>query len=1076
MTRLRRLRDWPLRVQLAVVVASILVAALGALTALDVRAMRQRRLADEARLLQARADQLLESLEHVNRDYLAAAGRLARAPDVATFLERGDTAVDLTALVKQLSGLELDRPVRAVGAVDPAGVIRAATLPSLVGRRMTGPLAFDSAGARVVDPHVDGDGHPTVAYAAPARSSGGAVAGAVVLWVDAEVLWQVVRRLHGAAGKGSFAVILDRLGIRIAHSDDRDIVFHPAGRLPADVVDRLVADARFGARTRELLEGVRPAPEPFARARAERIDAGPFYSAARRNMQSDYGVGRRVATAPWTVFYMVPEATLTAPIARMTRDRIAFMSMVAILAIVVTFWFAGAIARPIQGLAGLSGRIAAGDLTARAGLDRGDEIGVLGQTFDDMSRQLEDDARNAERNRHKLEELVELRTAELADARRGLEREVDERFREANRALAESEQKYRDLYESSPDMHLTTDLRSQRIVECNQTLCDRLGYTRSELLGQPFYIVYFDDEIADLADRTTAFVQLGEFSDVERRLRCKDGSAIEASLHLRAVRDDTGTPIAARAIWRDITARKQGERDRQFMLQVGETLGSSPSVEDVLGAVSAEVGRYLGTPRCAFVEIDADADRAIAHRDFHGGLPSITGEYQASAFGPDAIAELARGNVLVLDDTERDPRTAASIEAYRQVELRSLVSVPLRRDGRWSACLMAGDRRPRPWAEREIALLKLIAERVWAWIEHLRLLDALRHQAVAVAVQRVEERFRDIVDSVQDYGIFMLDPDGCFATWNRGAQRIYGYEPSDLLGKHFSTFWTEDERERGRPQAELDNARRAGRCVHEAWRVRKDGSRFWVNATITAMYAPDGSFEGFSGVTRDVTMLREHEEELRAKQLALAQSLKEREVLLQEIHHRVKNNLQVISSLINMQARRLERGAARDALEECQTRVLAIALIHEKLYESKDYSEVRFAEYARSLAGTVFHATGVSPDGITLLLSIDDLALKIDRAIPCGLIINELITNALKHAFRDRRNGTIWVGLTSADPGRLRLTVRDDGFGLPAGFEVDSVNSMGLQLVTTLCEQLAGTLEVTCNPGACFQLTFSEKG
>jgi PAS domain S-box-containing protein len=625
-------------------------------------------------------------------------------------------------------------------------------------------------------------------------------------------------------------------------------------------------------------------------------------------------------------------------------------------------------------------------------------------------------------------------------------------------------------------MHLTTDLRSQRIVECNQTLCDRLGYTRSELLGQPFYIVYFDDEIADLADRTTAFVQLGEFSDVERRLRCKDGSAIEASLHLRAVRDDTGTPIAARAIWRDITARKQGERDRQFMLQVGETLGSSPSVEDVLGAVSAEVGRYLGTPRCAFVEIDADADRAIAHRDFHGGLPSITGEYQASAFGPDAIAELARGNVLVLDDTERDPRTAASIEAYRQVELRSLVSVPLRRDGRWSACLMAGDRRPRPWAEREIALLKLIAERVWAWIEHLRLLDALRHQAVAVAVQRVEERFRDIVDSVQDYGIFMLDPDGCFATWNRGAQRIYGYEPSDLLGKHFSTFWTEDERERGRPQAELDNARRAGRCVHEAWRVRKDGSRFWVNATITAMYAPDGSFEGFSGVTRDVTMLREHEEELRAKQLALAQSLKEREVLLQEIHHRVKNNLQVISSLINMQARRLERGAARDALEECQTRVLAIALIHEKLYESKDYSEVRFAEYARSLAGTVFHATGVSPDGITLLLSIDDLALKIDRAIPCGLIINELITNALKHAFRDRRNGTIWVGLTSADPGRLRLTVRDDGFGLPAGFEVDSVNSMGLQLVTTLCEQLAGTLEVTCNPGACFQLTFSEKG
>ncbi|HEY0993451.1 MAG TPA: PAS domain S-box protein [Kofleriaceae bacterium] len=779
---------------------------------------------------------------------------------------------------------------------------------------------------------------------------------------------------------------------------------------------------------------------------------------------------------------LVPEATLTAPIAGITRERIALTSALAILAIVIALWFARAIARPIGALAELSRRISAGDLTARAHLERGDEIGVLGRTFDGMSRQLEDHARDVERNRNRLEKLVEQRTAELAETNRRLEREVAERVRaeadarERERALTESEHKYRDLYESSPDLYLTTELASRTIVECNQTLCDRLGYTRSELLGQPSQIVYFDDEVADLSERTAALMQRGEFSDVERRLRRKDGGAIETSLHARVVRDGAGTPVAVRAIWRDIAARKQAERDRQFMLQIGETLRSSPAVEDVLAAVAADVGRYLGTPRCVFVEIDADADRAIAHRDYHDDLPSLTGEYQASAFGPDAIAELCRGTVLVMTDTEIDPRSARAVEAYRQVALRSLLSVPLQRDGRWSAVLMVGDRQPRAWVEREIALLELIAERVWGWIEHLRVLDALRNQAVAVAVQRVEEKFRNIVDSVQDYGIFMLDRNACFATWNRGAQLIYGYQPTDLIGKHFSTFWTQDDRERGRPQEELDNARRAGRHVHEAWRVRKDGSWFWVNATITAMYAPDGSFEGFSGVTRDVTMLRQQEDELRTKQVALAQSLKEREVLLQEIHHRVKNNLQVISSLINMQARRLEPGAARDALEECQTRVLAIALIHEKLYESKDYSEVRFAEYTRSLAGNVFHATGVSRGGINLVQAIDDLPLKIDRAIPCGLILSELITNALKHAFRDRRNGTIWVSLTRADPGRLRLTVRDDGSGLPAGFDIANVNSMGLQLVTTLCEQLSGTLEVTHDPGACFQLTFSERG
>ena len=207
-------------------------------------------------------------------------------------------------------------------------------------------------------------------------------------------------------------------------------------------------------------------------------------------------------------------------------------------------------------------------------------------------------------------------------------------------------------------------------------------------------------------------------------------------------------------------------------------------------------------------------------------------------------------------------------------------------------------------------------------------------------------------------------------------------------------------------------------------------------------------------------------------------SLREKEVLLQEVHHRVKNNLQVISSLINMQARRLDPGIAREALEECKTRVQAIALIHETLYQSKDYSRVAFAEYARNLVANVFLATGVSPAAVSLEMEMGNVTLAVDRAIPCGLILNELITNALKHAFPEGRRGTVHVGLTQAADGCVTMNVRDDGVGIAGAVAVGQSGTLGMQLVRTLAEQLDATFEVTPYPtldhrrGASFTLAF----
>jgi two-component sensor histidine kinase len=204
----------------------------------------------------------------------------------------------------------------------------------------------------------------------------------------------------------------------------------------------------------------------------------------------------------------------------------------------------------------------------------------------------------------------------------------------------------------------------------------------------------------------------------------------------------------------------------------------------------------------------------------------------------------------------------------------------------------------------------------------------------------------------------------------------------------------------------------------------------------------------------------------------LAATLREREIMLQEINHRVKNNLQVISSLINMQEREVKDGAVRSALQECRARIQTIALIHEKLYQSADYSSVPFSEYARNLATNIVHVAGVSPTAIALHLEIEPLSLAVDKAIPCGLLLNELITNALKHAFPNARRGTVRVELRRAGDREAVLAVGDDGIGLPAQFDLAQSSSFGVQLVTTLVEQLGGRLEITRSGGTTFSVTF----
>lgn len=200
-------------------------------------------------------------------------------------------------------------------------------------------------------------------------------------------------------------------------------------------------------------------------------------------------------------------------------------------------------------------------------------------------------------------------------------------------------------------------------------------------------------------------------------------------------------------------------------------------------------------------------------------------------------------------------------------------------------------------------------------------------------------------------------------------------------------------------------------------------------------------------------------------------SLKEKEILLQEIHHRVKNNLQVISSLLNLQSQGIQDKKILEVFQESQNRIRSMALIHEKLYRSSDLARVDFAEYIRNLAS--FLIRSYRSRAVQLDLQASDIYLSIDNAVPCGLIVNELISNALKHAFVDGREGEICVAMQQLADQRVKLIVRDNGVGLPKDVDYMNTGSLGLQLVTMLVQQLEGILEIRNNAGAEFEIRFS---
>jgi len=345
--------------------------------------------------------------------------------------------------------------------------------------------------------------------------------------------------------------------------------------------------------------------------------------------------------------------------------------------------------------------------------------------------------------------------------------------------------------------------------------------------------------------------------------------------------------------------------------------------------------------------------------------------------------------------------------------------------------------------------------------------------AMAHSVQQAEESLiyerhllASLMESTPD-SIYFKDADSRFIRASRAQCERFGLsDPSDVIGRSDHDFFVPEHAEKAR-RDELEVMKTGRAMIAQSEHLAfADGRQMWVLSTKMPFRNPAGEIVGTFGISRDITELTQAQE-------ALETSLKEKEVLLRELHHRVKNNLQVISSLLSLQGRGTDSPETRRVLDEIQNRVRSMSLIHDTLSAGPSISEIRFDDYVNRLVTHLGISYGRDAGEIHTALDVPEIALSIDTAMICGLILNELVSNAMEHAFGEVASGRIDIRMT-ADGERYTLSVRDNGVGIAPGVDLDNPATLGLQLVDALAGQLGGKLEFDVGQGTEVRISFPQ--
>lgn len=591
--------------------------------------------------------------------------------------------------------------------------------------------------------------------------------------------------------------------------------------------------------------------------------------------------------------------------------------------------------------------------------------------------------------------------------------------KQTHQALKKSEKEIRALIEAIPASIYFKDLSGRNLV-VNKAYEELAGRERGDIIGKT------DEELLPkkLADQCRISDEqvfgTGKTYHGEEKVISQTGDIVYFETTKSPILDEHGDIVGLVGVSRDITARKKTEE-----------------------ALEASQKQYKDIVEKAGIGILID-DREGNFQYVNERCVELFG-YSQEEFVKQSIR-----TIVFCDDLDKVMRyhenRIQGKKAPSRYEFRGV-----RRDG--SLIYLEVD------AQAITKRNKIVGTQCYIW-------DITARKLAEEALKQSEEKYKTIAENV-DVGIYRTSSgaDGHFIEANPSLAKMFGYkDKEEFMRVDVSQLYHEPEERKSFQKKML----RDGFVKNEEVLLRKrDGTPFLGSICAVAVRDERGRVQYFDGIVEDITERKEAEEKLKT-------SLLEKEVLLREIHHRVKNNLQIISSLLNLQSRHIDDESSLDMFQESRDRVRSMALVHEKLYRSDELARVDFCEYIQSLARHLFMSYGINSKGIDLDVDVKDVFLDINTSIPCGLIINELVSNSLKHAFTGRSRGKIRVVLRPENDDKFKMVVSDDGVGLPKDVDVTQTESLGLQLVAMLVEQLQGTLRIDKNQGTSFEILFKK--